>query len=188
MNRTDILLAIIASAEGKPLQPVHLQKVAFLVGDEFERELGGDFYTFQKYRYGPFSAAIYQDAEMLAYWGLVKIRPFENGNKREYSVTDRHVIEDLNIPERVLTYIRETVAWACRQSFAELVRSIYSMYPEYQENSIFDYSDEEAFLDSFRRGLIDWREGRVFPARERLEELRREVESEANEDPVVERV
>ena len=38
MNRTDILLAIIASADGKPLQPVHLQKVAFLVANEFERD------------------------------------------------------------------------------------------------------------------------------------------------------
>ena len=38
MNRSDILLAIIAAADGEVLQPVHLQKVAFLVGDEFHRK------------------------------------------------------------------------------------------------------------------------------------------------------
>ncbi len=186
MNRTDILLAIIASADGKPLQPVHLQKVAFLVADEFASELPEDYYQFRKYRYGPFSAAIYQDAEMLEYWGLVKISRAENSREREYTVTDRHVIETLALPERVLTYIKETVDWASRQSFQELVRSIYYWYPEYQENSVFNYSEEEAFLDSFRRGINDLKEGRTYPASETLAELRRELESEHNADPLVE--
>lgn len=183
MNRTDILLAIIASADGKPLQPVHLQKVAFLVADEFASELPEDYYQFCKYRYGPFSAAIYQDAEMLEYWGLVKICRAENSREREYAVTDRHVIESLALPERILTYIRETVDWASRQSFQELVRSVYYLFPEYQENSVFNYSDEEAFLDSFRRGINDYKAGRVQPAREWLDKLRSELEVESNANP-----
>ena len=185
MNRTDILLAIIASAEGNPLQPVHLQKVAFLVAQEYERELPEDYYEFDKYRYGPFSAIIYADAELLEYWGLIEIRWQQHNSRREYSISDRHVIEDLGIPEHILTYIRETVTWARKQSFQELVRSIYSMFPEYQENSVFHYSADEAWLESFSRAINDYKEGRVYPAREWLEELRRTQESNINADTTV---
>lgn len=180
MNRTDILLAIIAAAEGEPLQPVHLQKVAFLVGQEFERELPEDYYAFDKYRYGPFSAIIYADADLLEYWGQIEIRWHAQPSKKEYAVVDRHVIEDLGIPERILTYIRETVAWAARQSFQELVRSIYYLYPEYQENSIFHYSADEALTESIIRGINDYKEGRVYPAREWLEKMRSELEADSN--------
>lgn len=185
MNRTDILLAIIAAAEGMQLQPVHLQKVAFLVGQEFERDLPEDYYEFDKYRYGPFSAQVYADADLLEYWGLIEIHWHSQHSKREYAVVDRHVVEELKIPERVLTYIRETVAWACRQSFQELVRSIYYMFPEYQENSVFKYSEDEAFTESFIRGINDFKEGRTYPAREWLEKLRRELEEEQNADTAV---
>ena len=183
MNRTDILLAIIASAGGNPLQPVHLQKVAFLVAQEYKRELPEDFYEFDKYRYGPFSAVIYADAELLEYWGLIEIRCPEKPRNREYSIVDRHIIEDLGIPEHILTYIRETVAWASKQSFQELVRSIYSMFPEYQENSVFHYSADEAWIESFSRAVHDYKEGRVYPAREWLKELRCELEANSNANP-----
>ena len=107
MNRTDILLAIIASAEGEALQPVHLQKVAFLLAQEFVSELPEDYYEFDKYRYGPFSAVIYADADLLEYWGKIEIRWHAQNSKRKYTIKDRHVIEDLDIPDHILTYIRE---------------------------------------------------------------------------------
>ena len=183
MNRTDILLAIIASAEGRHLEPVHLQKVAFLVAQEFEGELPDDYYEFDKYRYGPFSAVIYSDADLLDYWGQIEIRWHLQHSKRKFAVVDRHVIENLDIPERMMTFIRETVAWASKQSFQELVRSIYSMFPEYQENSVFHYSPDEAWLESFSRAIDDYKEGRVYPAREWLIELRSELEADPNANP-----
>ncbi len=183
MNRIDILLAIIASAEGKPLQPVHLQKVAFLVAQQFESELPEDYYEFEKYRYGPFSATIYADADLLEYWGQIEVRYHAQHSKRKYVIVDRHVIEDLDIPARILTYIRETVTWASKMSFNELVRSIYLEFPEFRENSIFRYSDEESWFDSFSRAVNDYKEGRVYPVREWLEELRSELIADSNANP-----
>lgn len=183
MNRVDILLAIIASAEGNPLQPVHLQKVAFLLAQEFESELPEDYYEFCKYRFGPFSAVIYADADLLEYWGQIEIRWHAQHSKREYAIVDRHVIEDLNIPAHILTYIRETVDWASKMSFDELVRSIYFEFPEFIENSIFRYSDEEAWFDRLSRAVDDYGEGRVYPAREWLEELRKERIADSNAHP-----
>ena len=68
VSRSDILLAIIAAANGKELRRVQLQKVAFLVSEEFRGRLPEDFYTFDKEKFGPFCIDIYNDTEMLHYW------------------------------------------------------------------------------------------------------------------------
>lgn len=185
MNRSDILLAIIASAGGKPLEPVHLQKVAFLVAQEFEGELPEDYYEFDKYRYGPFSAIIYADADLLDYWGQIEIHWHAQHSKRKYTIVDRHVIEALDIPEHILNYIRKTVAWAIKMSFDELVRSIYFEFPEYRENSAFRYSEADAFVESFRRGMTQYREGNTQPARQWLDEMRRSQDSNIDANTTV---
>ena len=58
-------------------------------------------------------------------------------------------------------------------SFNELVQSIYYEFPEYRENSAFKYSEDDAFVESFSRGLTQFREGNVQPARQWLDEMRR---------------
>ncbi len=100
-------------------------------------------------------------------------------------IVDRHIIEELGIPERILVYIRETVAWASKMCFDELVRSIYIEFPEYRENSIFPYSEEEAILDSIRRGMQDLQSGNNYPAQARLDELRHRLQSRENANSLV---
>ena len=46
IKRADILLKIIAAADGKSLTPVQLQKVAFLIGEERRDEVPEDYYSF----------------------------------------------------------------------------------------------------------------------------------------------
>lgn len=185
VNRSDILLAIIAAADGKPLEPVHLQKVAFLVAQEFGAELPEDYYEFDKNLYGPFSAIIYSDVDLLDYWGQIKIHWHAQHSKRKYAIVDRHVIESLDIPGHILNYIKETVAWAIKMSFGELVRSIYFEFPEYRENSAFRYSEDDAFVESFRRGMTQYRDGRTQPARQWLDEMRRSQDSNLDADSTV---
>ena len=74
MQRTDLLLRIIAAAEGEPVTPAQLQKVAFLVGMEFAEELPPNYYAFKPYDYGPFCVEVYRDAEQLERDGLISIR------------------------------------------------------------------------------------------------------------------
>ncbi len=185
MRRSDILLAIIAAANGKALSPVHLQKVAFLVSQKFGPELPENFYVFDKYDYGPFSVDIYNDAEHLEYWGLIQINMTGPRGIKQYTIADHFIVDNLNLPENIKSYINKTVLWAQEQSFQELVRSIYLMFPEYRQNSVFQYSEEQALLESFRRGLKQMKEGRVYPARERLKELRRDLECMENAGPMV---
>lgn len=138
MKRTDLLLKIIMAAEGTPLTPVVMQKVTFLLGNEFPQELPDDYYQFEKYAYGPFCMEIYRDAEALQRDGLVLISRNERGGWKEYSASFKAATFQLNsIPEHISRYIDETVNWARGLSFQELVRNIYKRFPDYRVNSVF---------------------------------------------------
>ena len=138
-DRTDVLLKIITAAEGDPITPVQLQKVAFLVGQECADYLPQSYYKFVPYDYGPFSAKLYQDAELLEKQGLISIDVNPAGGWKEYSATFRSRDEDISsIPKVVADYIETAVKWAMGLTFRELVSSIYYNYPEYRENSIFN--------------------------------------------------
>ncbi len=58
MKREDLLLKIIAAADGETVTPAQLQKVAFFLGREFPDQLPDNYYVFQKYDYGPFCVSI----------------------------------------------------------------------------------------------------------------------------------
>lgn len=137
MNRVDLLLKIIAAANGEPVTPAQLQKVAFLLGDEFGDKLTG-YYQFRKYDYGPFCADIYRDAQQLEREGKITIALHPRGGWRQYSATLAGIHADAEgIPEEVSSYIVDKVKWARDLSFQELVRAVYQLYPSYRENSVF---------------------------------------------------
>ena len=138
LKRTDILLHIIVSAQGDPISPVQLQKVAFLVGQECPNDVPSDYYRFVPYDYGPFCSEIYQDVEELEQQGYITISPNHYGTRKEYCATFRSSDVDFSsIPESVAEYIPRLVDWAKRLSFRELVSAIYQKYPGYGVNSIF---------------------------------------------------
>ena len=137
IKSADVLLKIIAAADGEALTPAQLQKVAFLVGMKFGPQLP-DYYDFKKYDYGPFSVDVYRDAERLESEGLVSISIHSRGGWRQYSATLAGIRTEIqNIPDEISSYILKTVSWARDLSFQELVRSVYQMYPDFRENSVF---------------------------------------------------
>lgn len=138
MKRADLLLKIIAAAEGQPLTPAQLQKVAFLLGIERSDYMPDDYYQFRKYDYGPFSAEVFRDAEQLEREGKVAISINRRGGWQEYAATVSGYRTKLQaIPKDVSVFIEEKVSWARGLSFQQLVRAIYQDYPEYRENSVF---------------------------------------------------
>ncbi len=174
-SRSKILLAIIAAAHGKALSRVQLQKVAFLVSEEFKGKLPADFYKFDKHNFGPFCIDIYNDTEMLHYWGWISVNPGAEPRLDTYSIAKPFNLDDIQFDEDIMQYIKDTVAWAVDMSFGEIVRAIYWLFPEYRENSIFTYSEEEAELESFARSIKQLRAGKTYSARERLEELKQTI-------------
>lgn len=138
MKRTDLLLKIIAAAKGEPLTPAQLQKVAFRLGMECPDHMPADYYQFRKYDYGPFSADIYHDAELLERDGKIRVSINPKGGWREYAATVRGYMTEIeDMPEEVSSFIADKVCWARGLSFQELVREVYRMYPSFRENSVF---------------------------------------------------
>lgn len=138
MKRTKLLLKVITAANGEPVTPVQLQKVAFYVWKKYPDRLPEDFYNFRKYDYGPFSAEVYHDAEKLEHDGLVSIVLNQRGGWREYAATAQGLKSDLSdIPPDVSKFVEEKVRWARGLTFQELVRAVYKDFPQYRRNSVF---------------------------------------------------
>jgi len=137
----DILLDALDQSETKSLTPVQVQKAAFLLAMEMRAFVPPGFYTFEKYNYGPFSAAIYSDLAELEKLGLVSITNPPGRRVRLYELTPAGIAAAhatrASLNGRLATYMSSVVKWVTAQSFTSLVRAIYQRYPEYKENSIF---------------------------------------------------
>ena len=171
VSRSEILLAIIAAADGRELGRVHLQKVAFLVSEEFKGRLPSDFYTFDKYDYGPFCIDIYNDTEMLHYWGRIRISPGAERRYDTYSIAEPLKLDGPQLDDDVKTYIKHTVAWVADMTFGQLVRAVYKLYPEFLERSKVNFDKEQAIHESFERGLQQLEDGHATLAADFVDEL-----------------
>jgi uncharacterized protein YwgA len=139
-RRQEIMLAVLASESAARFAPVQVQKLFFLVDENAAPRLGGKLFSFQPYNYGPFDAEVYRELEALETAGLVTISPGPGGQRR-YFLTPagydrgRRELEDL--PGPIRAYLADVSRWVRSLSFAQLVGSIYSAYPQMRENSIF---------------------------------------------------
>ena len=185
ISRSDILLAIIAAAGRRDFRRVYVQKVAFLVSEEFEGKLPEDFYDFDKYHYGPFSSEVYRDAEMLNDSGCISIKYGADRRDDLYMVEEDCYLDDISLPADVERFIEDTVDWVIDMTFAELVRAVYLLFPAYRENSRFDYNEEQALVDSFARGMRQLRDGKTYSTAEVLDQLRKGTPSDGKEDSLV---
>jgi len=143
MTPKDWTLLVIAAANRRAVQPVHLQKALFLLGENLTpKDLGTSvFYHFQAYDYGPFDGAIYADAESLASEGLVIIDLDPCRRYREYRVTDKGQgrAEELRsgASSNAVQYLDKVVRWVQSISFNDLIEAIYKAYPHMAAKSVF---------------------------------------------------
>lgn len=139
IDRRSWALLAIASAEGKPLSPVQLQKSLFLFGRNAP-EVPANFYEFEPYHYGPFSKQVYSDTQELARLGHVEFVQ-GRGGWAEYRATPAGLraadVAAQQAPPRAVEYLRSVVAWTRTLSFRDLVSSIYQAYPEQRAKSVF---------------------------------------------------
>lgn len=139
MERMDIMLAALASGAHEEFSPVQLQKMMFLIDKNAGPALGGPFFNFQPYDYGPFDAGVYNQFSILS--GLEMAEANGDGKSRRYRLNDegraraQEVLGKLS-PE-VRDYFKNVAEFVQRLSFTALVSSIYKQYPEMKVNSVF---------------------------------------------------
>ena len=142
MQRSDLLLAILASAGGRSFTPVQLQKSAFLVWKNAPTLIDtGPTFNFTPYDYGPFDPSVYAVADGLAMTGTAIIAPSATGRWNTYAASDAGIRRGeqilASLDPNIRDYIGRIVEWVRSQSFHGLVKSIYDAYPDMKVNSIF---------------------------------------------------
>lgn len=140
MDRRQIILAAFASVpKSETLAPVQVQKLLFLIDREAASLLGGPFFAFEPYDFGPFDRAVYDTLDFLLREQLVFVD--HNFRPRRYGLTtagyERGLQELADLDQSSRSYLREITTWVLRLNFSQLVTAIYKKYPEMKAKSIF---------------------------------------------------
>src|SRR4051812_25636312 len=140
MTRNEILLAgLAAGGENATYTPVQVQKLFFLLDKEASTALGGPFFNFVPYDYGPFDQAVYAGLDDLARRDLASIQ--STGKYRVYGLSQAGQAEGKRLLSMLQPsakdYVANVAKWVRQLSFQQLVASIYNKYPEMKANSVF---------------------------------------------------
>lgn len=144
MNRQELILSILSVSDSgsSVYTPVQIQKLLFLIDKNASSSIGGPFFNFIPYHYGPFDKSIYREMENLGNNGYVDVQINFNNNKKEYKLTSlgmQNGKENYNtLPENIQIYFRELNTFIMSLTFPELIATIYKAYPEMKQNSIFN--------------------------------------------------
>ena len=140
MTKLDLLLIALAAGEKSEHTPVQIQKLMFLIERNVSNRIGGPFFEFSPYDYGPFDSSIYELLRQLEADGLASASLSNRGWKK-HALTDAGLMKaaelSAGIDEPVMSYIKEVSKFVRALSFADLVSAIYKAYPEMKANSVF---------------------------------------------------
>ena len=159
-NRQKALLEVVRLAGGT-IDRIVLTKWAFLVRHETASRGGDSFYDFVPYQYGPFSFALYQEADKLVALGYLRQQGSSGwalGNVPAPSV-DQDVRQDLAL----------ITSRFCESPVDDLLDYVYEKYPHFTTNSkrkqlakrlvaplaVYTAGYEGKSIDAFLNGLTE---------------------------------
>jgi uncharacterized protein (DUF488 family) len=132
LRRQKILLTILHQSK-RPISPIEVVKLAFLVRNESEIGESSSFYDFVPYKYGPFSFALYRELEGLQNNGYVEV------SDASVRLSERLHTDALSkvrqLTERELNAVTRIVAKYSTMKANALVHDVYSRYPWFTLNS-----------------------------------------------------
>lgn len=138
-ERNEFVLAALALGDATSYQPVHVQKLFFLLDKRVSKELDGAYFDFKAYDYGPFDSQVYLTLEELEDDEQVIIA--RSAGVRTYTLTAAGRARGNRVAEALTETVREEITklakWVVSQGFASLVSAIYRDYPKMKVNSVF---------------------------------------------------
>ena len=141
MDKKEFVLAALAASSGAEYTPVQVQKLFFVVDREISQVVGGPFFNFIAYDYGPFDSDVYNVLRQLEEDGNVQTLYYSPSGFRRYKLTAQGQVKGVGIfqglDKKVSDYITTLSDKIRKLSFAELVSAIYQAYPEMKANSVF---------------------------------------------------
>lgn len=142
MEKSTFVLAAMSPAGGRRYSPVQIQKLMFLLDREISDLIGGPYFVFQPYHYGPFDKDVYAVLETLADQGLVDLDD-RMVNRRSCALTPsgleagQEAFSELD--PKAQDFIRRSSEFVRKHTFSALVSAIYKKYPEMRQNSVFQH-------------------------------------------------
>jgi len=140
LSRQEYVLAALASAGDASFEPVHVQKLFFLLDERIGPRLGGKYFDFQPYDYGPFDRDVYDELSILRAEGCVLVDQDWRGLRRYHLTPDgaqRGRAHLQSLPHDVQAEVSKYSAWVVEQSFTSLVSAVYKAFPAMRANSVF---------------------------------------------------
>lgn len=147
MNKMLLPLTLLHESEAGEIDGItRFQKLVFLAQEEGDI---GEEYEFEPKGYGPFSKLLYDDIDQLVKEGFIEERREPTGrradnDKQVYRLTEdgRQAVEhaagdgdELDMPDELETSVRETLEEYEQVDLYELLKYVYSEYPEMAKNS-----------------------------------------------------
>lgn len=140
MDKRELLLVALGQGGNDFHTPVQVQKLLFLIDKNIGERLGGPFFNFAPYDYGPFDSSIYEVLRDLERDELICSKAATNGMKI-HGLTDKGLIKCNQLSQLIdpisIDYIKRVSEFVRSLSFPELVSAIYKAYPEMKLNSVF---------------------------------------------------
>jgi hypothetical protein len=143
LDRSGWLLLLLdraaLGAQGpEDLDPVRIQKGMFLLS---QRGPARGLYEFRAHDWGPFSSDIYGDLASLTRQGYLTEEKVPGRTWSIYRVTarghERALAAAAQAGETATAWLRQTREFLTTRSFAQLLREVYALYPDYAVNSRF---------------------------------------------------
>ncbi len=127
-----IILSLLDALDKKPMPPIQLMKSLFLFTQEKNPK---NFYKFIPYLYYPCSFEVYTDLNFLENYGFITSHLSNRGWSffRITNKSENFLIDNKEIIEK-LAKIKESII---SKSFIDLLKFVYSKYPDFVKNSIF---------------------------------------------------
>ena len=140
-EQKDFILAALAAGPRLFFTPVQVQKLLFLADRRIPHLVGGPFFKFVPYHYGPFDKRIYPLLEELQEEGYVSIYNDRNFRRNAYWLTETGVKVGKDrlsvLPPPAVDFLKKTADFVLKATFAQLISAIYRAYPEMRVNSVF---------------------------------------------------
>jgi|GEM_PF-3121608 len=141
VSQEDYVLAVLSTSDRAPWTPVQVQKIFFLLEPAVAAQLGGAYFNFQPYNYGPFDSRVYEAIEQCQTTGFALIDQSPIASKKKYQLTEtgqRRGQEVLaTLPAATTARVVELSRWLRSLSFRELVTAVYKDFPHMRARSIF---------------------------------------------------
>ena len=163
LNRQKTLIFLLKLAE-RPVSRMELTKWCFLLRHETASQGGASFYDFVPYKYGPFSFALYQEADKLV------AQNYLDDDGEDHWTLNRQLADEVDAPGGAVERdARQLVARFCRTETRRLVDYVYERYPKFTVNSqrrktnikvvaetaIYTVGYEGMSIDAFLRLLLE---------------------------------